>query len=247
MIKHLATLLSAVSKIYIERMDDHVQGTRFHYQYQPLHPESCLIKALRHAVRLLKVAVSHHNAIEKIEVAIRRLKQFSEKINFKNASIKKAMNQNYGMIFESFPLKPHQLDNALHFDLDLEIKHLNSMVFSYERKTMKENQANSSKLRNEISPFAVSSSNKALGVIRATCAARANGSSSHQSMINQIIQTVDYPLQLMLLALHWDFSIECTQNLFLVVDSLDTAVDELKGGLQEQESPSISSTLLRNR
>ena len=202
--KKLADLSLLVANTYIDKFDIIVEESKCSYWVPTTQYEVCLLKAFRHAVNALKWHASDLNLkFHSVERIFQEMEKYPTSELFKQEVKQMNKDDTSGMIFETrLRHESPQIPMQLFPDFEEGLRRLELLICNYEKRSFWSTDMNPT--RESISEFARSL------VVEKVCPLSEvkPGDDAFQGSLSKMMVQLDYPVQLAMIALHWDNKLE---------------------------------------
>ena len=210
--KKLADLSLFVANAYIDSLSIIVEESKCSYWVPTTSYEVCLLKAFRHAANALKWHASNlYLKFKSLERIFQEMEKYPKTQLFKTEVEQMNKDDISGMIFET-RLRHELPQNQLLLFPEFEecLCELETLICNYEKRSFGSTDPYS--MRKTISALAgeLAGKGRVLEVEQSDDA--------FQAAISKMMVQLDYPVQLAMIALHWDHKLE--DNLKLLSDAL---------------------------
>ena len=202
--KKLADLSLLVADTYIDKLNIIVEESKCSYWVPTTQYEVCLLKAFRHAVNALKWHASDLNLkFNSVERIFQEMEKYPTSELFKREVKQMNKDDTSGMIFETrLRHESPQIPMQLFPDFEEGLRRLELLICNYEKRSFGSTDMNPT--RESISELARNL------VVEKVCSLSEvePGDDAFQAAISKMMVQLDYPVQLAMIALHWDHKLE---------------------------------------
>ena len=207
--KKLADLSLLVANTYIDSLNTIVEESKCSYWVPTTQYEVCLLKAFRHAVNALKWHASDLNLkFNSVERLFQEMEKYPTSELFKREIKQMNKDDTSGMIFETrLRHESPQIPMQLFPDFEEGLRRLELLICNYEKRSFGSTDMNPT--RESISELARNL------VVEKVCPLSEvePGDDAFQGALSKMMVQLDYPVQLAMIALHWDHKLESNLKL----------------------------------
>ena len=232
--KNLAKLCATVSRMFIEQIDTIVQQTRSDFDFQVLFVEDCLMKAFIHAANALQLDICFQYC-HLVETVTEKMRLYSTEDNIGVALTHFDIEKSFGIELRGMQRKALFPEASLSAEFDSKLEALDSLICCHNRNIS--SSGNRELLRRrKISYMAIKLSEESFCQILNACGEDGNAEKQFKTLFHAMMKIFEYPVQLALLAKHWQISDKCSQVLKPAFDELETSFHNLMNYVDHDEN-----------